>query len=83
MEEKIKKYIGNLGLSHLKWELNSEECEDDFCMAIIDHDGMLGLEVVNNSFFESSDQYNNWMSADDIGWSGPVRGVVAWIGLGL
>lgn len=83
MDKNILEYINNLGLSHLDWEPNEKECESDYCMAVISWDSRLSLEVVKHQYFEESDNFNAWMSADDLGWQGPVRFVMAWTPLSI
>jgi len=79
MDAEIKEYLSSLSLFDREWFGNDVECKGDICLAVVKSvNGYVSLEVVKHSMFDSEDKHNTWMSADDLGWCGPVRFVVAW-----
>jgi len=70
--EDALKYAKSLGLDHLVWieDGNDLDEETEHVLMIYWNSGMFGLE------FGMHMAGNNFMSADDLGWCGPVRHVV-------
>lgn len=71
-------YVKNLGMEDVEWFGNDVECNTELCLGVVLYAGGLSLEVIKHSHFEVIDEYNNWLSADDCSWSGPVRDVILW-----
>jgi len=70
-----EQYIEGLGLDFGKWLVNGEHDQDDMITALLlvrGQDAFGGqFSIVIGQGFDCS-----WMEPDDLGWMGPVRGVL-------
>lgn len=76
MDQTTKDYIEYIKMSNIEWNEHSDdapECASGYALLIVERGNTKHLELG-----KGCGEGTSWASTDDIGWSGPVKCVVAW-----